>query len=118
MHATMPIFNSWCDRTPVLIIGATGAWDAAKRRPWIEWIHTCSDQGQLMRNYTKWDNQPGSVAATTKRCCARRRSRKPRRAAPVYVNLDVSIQEEKLDTMPPLPGRRALCRAAAGAARG
>src|SRR5688572_17499297 len=33
MHATMPIFNAWCDRSPVLIIGATGAWDAAKRRP-------------------------------------------------------------------------------------
>ena len=59
MHASMPIFNAWCDRTPVLILGATGPWDAAKRRPWIDWIHTSSDQGALVRNYTKWDNQPG-----------------------------------------------------------
>ena len=63
MHASMQIFNCWCDRAPVLILGATGPWDAAKRRPWIDWIHTCSDQGALVRNYTKWDNQPGSVAA-------------------------------------------------------
>ena len=38
MHATMAIFNSWCDRSAVLVLGATGAWDAAKRRPWIEWL--------------------------------------------------------------------------------
>ena len=29
-HATMAIFNAWCDRMPVLVIGATGPVDAAK----------------------------------------------------------------------------------------
>ncbi len=103
MHATMPIFNSWCDRTPVLIIGATGAWDAAKRRPWIEWIHTCSDQGQLIRNYTKWDNQPGSVAATGEALLRAAQIAQTAPKGPVYVNLDVSIQEERLESLPPLP---------------
>ncbi len=63
MHATMAIFNAWCDRMPVLLLGATGPWDAAKRRPWIDWIHTAADQGALIRDYTKWDNQPASVPA-------------------------------------------------------
>src|SRR5690242_5533371 len=63
MHATMAVFNAWCDRVPLLLLGATGPWDAAKRRPWIDWIHTASDQGALVRGYTKWDNQPGSAAA-------------------------------------------------------
>ena len=103
MHATMPIFNSWCDRTPVLIIGATGSWDAAKRRPWIEWIHTCSDQGQLIRNYTKWDNQPGSVEATTEALLRAAQIAQTAPRGPVYVNLDVAIQEEKLESLPPLP---------------
>ncbi|HYC45404.1 MAG TPA: thiamine pyrophosphate-binding protein [Burkholderiales bacterium] len=103
MHATMPIFNSWCDRTPVLIIGATGAWDAAKRRPWIEWIHTCSDQAQLIRNYTKWDNQPGSVAATTEALLRAVQIAQTPPRGPVYVNLDVSIQEQRLEGLPPLP---------------
>jgi thiamine pyrophosphate-dependent acetolactate synthase large subunit-like protein len=103
MHATMPIFNAWCDRTPVLIIGATGAWDAAKRRPWIEWIHTCSDQGQLIRNYTKWDNQPGSVAATSEALLRAAQIAQTAPRGPVYVNLDVSIQEQKLEALPPLP---------------
>jgi thiamine pyrophosphate-dependent acetolactate synthase large subunit-like protein len=103
MHATMPIFNSWCDRSPVLIIGATGAWDAARRRPWIEWIHTCSDQAQLIRNYTKWDNQPGSVAATTEALLRAAQIAQTAPRGPVYVNLDVSIQEEKLESLPPMP---------------
>src|SRR4051812_12822988 len=103
MHATMPIFNAWCDRTPVLILGATGAWDAAKRRPWIEWIHTCSDQGQLIRNYTKWDNQPGSVAAAGEALLRAVQIAQTAPRGPVYVNFDVALQEQKLDALPPLP---------------
>ena len=60
MHATMAVFNAWCDRMPVLLLGATGPVDAAKRRPWIDWIHTARDQGALIRDYTKWDDQPAS----------------------------------------------------------
>ena len=57
-HATMAIFNAWCDRMPVIVLGATGPLDAAKRRPWIEWIHTAQDQGAIVRPYVKWDAQP------------------------------------------------------------
>ncbi len=42
LHASMAIFNAWCERVPMLILGATGPWDAARRRPWIDWIHTAS----------------------------------------------------------------------------
>ena len=52
-HATMAIFNAWCDRMPVLILGATGPVDAVKRRPWIDWIHTARDQGAIVRPYIK-----------------------------------------------------------------
>src|SRR5512132_2694998 len=39
-HASMAIFNAFCDRVPVLVLGATGPMDTTKRRPWIDWIHT------------------------------------------------------------------------------
>ena len=29
-HATMAIFNAWCDRMPVIVLGATGPVDAAQ----------------------------------------------------------------------------------------
>ena len=63
MHGTMAIFNAWCDRVPMLILGATGPVDAARRRPWIDWIHTARDQGALVRPYVKWDDQPASATA-------------------------------------------------------
>ena len=44
-HATMAVFNAWCDRVPLLLLGATGPVDAPRRRPWIDWIHTAQDQG-------------------------------------------------------------------------
>src|SRR5438552_15285106 len=103
MHATMAIFNAWCDRVPMLILGATGPWDAAKRRPWIDWIHTASDHGALVRGFTKWDNQPASVPAAYDALLrgAQMATTAPR--APVYVNLDAGLQEMKLDVVPPLP---------------
>src|SRR5712691_5919258 len=52
LHAAMAMFNAWCDRMPMLVLGATGPVDAVKRRPWIDWIHTARDQGALVRGYT------------------------------------------------------------------
>jgi len=100
MHATMTIFNVWCDRMPAIIIGATGPADAEKRRPWIEWIHTSIDQGALVRDYTKWDDQPGSAAAAVE--SIRRASLLSRTSpmGPVYINIDVAIQEEWVDKNP------------------
>ena len=63
MHGTMAMFNAWCDRMPIVVLGATGPVDAPKRRPWIDWIHTARDQGALVRHYTKWDDQPASPEA-------------------------------------------------------
>lgn len=103
LHAAMPIFNAWCDRAPVLVLGATGPWDAAKRRPWIDWIHTCSDQGGLIRGFTKWDNQPGSVTAAIEALLRAAQIAQTAPRGPVYVNLDCTIQETRLDAMPPLP---------------
>ncbi|MSQ49625.1 MAG: thiamine pyrophosphate-binding protein [Betaproteobacteria bacterium] len=103
MHATMAIFNAWCDRVPMLVLGATGPWDAARRRPWIDWIHTAADQGALVRDYTKWDNQPGSVAAAYEALLRGVQIANTAPRGPVYVNLDAALQEEKIGSLPPLP---------------
>lgn len=102
MHASMAIFNAWCDRAPVLVIGATGPIDAKQRRPWIEWIHTTIDQGGLVRGYTKWDDQPGSAEAAVESIRRATMIANARPSGPVYVNLDVSIQEAELPEWPRL----------------
>jgi thiamine pyrophosphate-dependent acetolactate synthase large subunit-like protein len=103
MHASMAIFNAWCDRVPMLVLGATGPWDAAKRRPWIDWIHTASDQGALVRDYTKWDNQPASVPAAYEAILRAAQIANTAPRGPTYINLDAGLQEAKVGTLPLLP---------------
>src|ERR1700722_17227672 len=119
-HATMAIFNAWCGRLPVLVLGATGPVDAAKRRPWIDWIHTAQDQGALVRNYVKWDAQPASPEAALE---ALLRAAWMADTAPMgtdYVNLDAALQEAPLEhPLAPLDTTRfvpAMTSAAPGAA--
>jgi thiamine pyrophosphate-dependent acetolactate synthase large subunit-like protein len=96
MHATMAIYNAWCDRVPMLVIGATGPLDAAKRRPWIDWIHTATDQGALIRAYTKWDDQPGSAEAAVRAVIHAVEVTRSYPTAPTYVCLDAAQQESRL----------------------
>lgn len=103
MHATMAVFNAWCDRAPVLMLGATGPWDAARRRPWIDWIHTAADQGALVRDYTKWDNQPGSIPAAIEALLRGSQIAQTAPRGPVYINLDAALQEQKTGALVPTP---------------
>jgi len=93
MHGSMAIFNAWCDRQPMLIMGATGPVDAALRRPWIDWLHTAQDQGGLVRNFVKWDDQPGSIAAIPEAMLRAYQQTASRPHGPVYVCLDAALQE-------------------------
>jgi thiamine pyrophosphate-dependent acetolactate synthase large subunit-like protein len=106
MHATMAIYNAWCDRVPMLIVGATGPVDAARRRPWIDWIHTSADQGALIRPYVKWDDQPASVEAALDSLTQAYSITRAAPSAPVYVCLDVSLQEQRLAAPPAIPDVR------------
>ena len=106
MHATMAIYNAWCDRVPMLIVGATGPVDAARRRPWIDWIHTSADQGALIRSYVKWDDQPASVEAALDSLAQAYSITRAAPSAPVYVCLDVSLQEQRLPAPPAIPDVR------------
>jgi len=101
MHATMAIFNAWCDRMPIIVLGATGAVDAMRRRPWIEWIHTARDQGALIRNYTKWDDQPASVGAAQEAILRANMIAQTAPRGPVYININLELQEDEIGALPP-----------------
>ena len=96
MHASMAIFNAWCERNPMLIFGATGPLDAHARRPWIEWIHTSSNQASIIRDYIKWDDTPGSAQAAVESVLRAWQITQTPPYGPVYVCLDVSMQEAEI----------------------
>src|SRR5258708_23779957 len=83
-------------------MGGTGPLDATKRRPWIDWIHTSNGQGQLVRDFTKWETQPGSVAAVPEAMLRAWQVAHLAPRGPVYVCLDSGLQEQRLATPPAL----------------
>ena len=97
MHASMAIFNAWCERNPMLIFGATGPLDAHKRRPWIEWIHTSSNQASIVRDYIKWDDTPGSAQAAVESVLRAWQICQTPPHGPSYVCLDVGMQEAEIE---------------------
>jgi thiamine pyrophosphate-dependent acetolactate synthase large subunit-like protein len=103
LHASMAIFNAWCDRQPMLVLGATGPVDAVLRRPWIDWIHTSQDQGGLIRDFIKWDDQPGSVAAVPESILRAWQQTATAPHGPVYVCLDAAVQEQALTEQVVIP---------------
>ena len=97
LHASMAIFNAWADRSPIFTIVGTGPLDAARRRPWIDWIHTVNDQGALIRDFTVWNDQPTSpdaLLASTDRAWSEIH-RAP--VGPGLIGLDVDLQEAEVD---------------------
>ena len=107
MHATMALFNAFCDRVPMVVLGATGPLDASRRRPWIDWIHTAADQASLIRDYVRWDDQPGSIAAAIESIVRADQLTRGYPSAPTYVCLDAALQEAPIEVPPrfPDPGR-------------
>ncbi len=103
MHGAMGIYNAFCDRAPMIVLGATGPLDAAERRPWIDWIHTSADQAEIIRNFIKWDDQPlsaGALVEAMSRAFLLTRTEPP---APVYICLDAGLQEASLESEPAWP---------------
>jgi thiamine pyrophosphate-dependent acetolactate synthase large subunit-like protein len=94
MAGMMSIFNAWCDRTPMLILGATGAVDSAVRRSWIDWSHTFRDQGALVRHFVKWDEQPASARAAIESVLRTYQMACTAPRGPGYVILDRRLQED------------------------
>jgi thiamine pyrophosphate-dependent acetolactate synthase large subunit-like protein len=102
MHASMAVYDAFCDRTPMLVLGGSGPADPVARRP-IDWIHSATTQAQLVRDFVVWDAEPVSpdafVADITR--AAQRAMSAPR--GPAYVSLDAAAQETRLSAPVPLP---------------
>ena len=95
-HASMAIFNAWCDRTPILNLGGGGPQDITNRRS-TDWVHTALVQGLAVREYVKFDDQPNSVDAVAESFLKAYRIAMTEPKGPVYICLDSDVQEAKID---------------------
>ncbi|MBI4201784.1 MAG: thiamine pyrophosphate-binding protein [Chloroflexi bacterium] len=110
-HASMAIFNAYCDRAPVIVIGGTGPMDATARRPAIDTLHTALVQGNQVRDYVKWDDQPSSVAAIPDSFLRGYMTAVNQPQGPVYLCYDATLQAELVGEKLELPSLPSYAKA-------
>jgi acetolactate synthase-1/2/3 large subunit len=103
LHATMGIYYAYTDRAPIFVIGATGPMDEAKRRPRVDWQHTANVQGSAVRDYVKWDYQPGGFDGVVDSFARAYSIMMTEPRGPIYMCYDAGIQEAPLEKPIALP---------------
>jgi acetolactate synthase I/II/III large subunit len=102
-HASMALYNAWCDRVPVyMVIGNYN--DAAVRRP-AEWYHGVQDAALMVRDFTKWDDTPWSLTHFAESAVRAYNVAVTPPMAPVLLVLDGIMQEQGVDIgkLPAIP---------------
>ncbi|MDH5504081.1 MAG: thiamine pyrophosphate-binding protein [Acidimicrobiia bacterium] len=106
LHASLGVYYAYVDRAPMLIVGGAGPMDQARRRPWIDWIHTANSQNETLRSFTKWDDHPFSAEAIPDSLDRAFTIARSMPQGPTYVSIDSELQELALDvgmSDPPMP---------------
>src|ERR1700677_2822871 len=92
-HATMAVYNAWCDRVPVLILGGNDL-DAAHRAPGVPTFHSGQDINAIVRDYTKWDDNPVSAEHFAQSFVRMYKIATTPPYGPVMMSLDGGLQTE------------------------
>src|SRR3954468_1336257 len=110
LHATMGIYYAYTDRAPVFVVGATGPMDEGKRRPRVDWDHTANVQGNAVRDYVKWDYQPGGIQGVPDSFARAYSIMMSEPQGPIYMCYDAGLQEAPLSETVKLPDLASLKR--------
>ena len=95
-HAAMAMYNAWCDRVPVIVVGGN-IMEANKRAPGIEWPHSAIDPAALTRDFVKWDDQPASLQHFAESAVRAYKIAMTPPMAPVMLSLDAELQENPIE---------------------
>jgi acetolactate synthase-1/2/3 large subunit len=95
-HASMAIYNAYCDRVPVYLVIANNL-DATMRSPvYGEWAHSVLDAAAMVRDYTKWDDQPLSLQHFAESAVRAYKIAMTPPMAPVLLVADSELQENPI----------------------
>jgi len=91
-HASMAIYNAWCDRVPVFII-LGNTLDLTVRRPGAEWAHSVQDAAAMVRDYVEWDDNPISLQHFAESAVRAYKTAMTVPREPVLLVADLGLQE-------------------------
>src|SRR5258707_5078499 len=92
-HASMAIYNAWCDRVPMIVVGGNDL-DASTRPPGVPTFHSAQDINALVRDFTKWDDTPVSLQHFAQSMVRAYKIAMTPPYGPVMISLDAGLQQE------------------------
>jgi thiamine pyrophosphate-dependent acetolactate synthase large subunit-like protein len=92
-HASMAIYNAYADRVPVYVVLGNIA-DGPWRRSDVEWAHAVQDPALMVRDYTKWDDNPISLRQFADSAVRAYKIMMTPPMGPVVITADAVLQEE------------------------
>ncbi len=95
-HAIMSVYNAWVDRVPLIMIGGNDL-DASKRPPGVPTVHSAQDINALVRDMTKWDDQPVSAQHFAQSFVRAYKYAMTPPYGPVMIALDAGLQDTPVD---------------------
>ncbi|HEY2534866.1 MAG TPA: thiamine pyrophosphate-dependent enzyme [Xanthobacteraceae bacterium] len=95
MHATMNVYNAFCDRAAVIVLAGNDL-DAAHRPPGVPTIHSAQDINAIVRDFTKWDDTPVSAQAFAQSFVRAYQIATTPPCAPVAISLDDGLAQEPI----------------------
>ena len=94
-HATMAMYNAWCDRVPMIVMAGNHL-DAADRLPGVPTTHAAQDPMAIVRDFTKWDDQPMSLQAFAEAMTRAYQITMTPLQAPVAISIDGHMQDHPI----------------------
>ncbi len=94
-HASMAIYNAYADRVPVYII-LGNIQDINYRRGDVEWAHSVQDAAAMVRDFTKWDDNPVSLSHFAESTVRAYKIAMTPPYEPVVIVADAVLQEEPM----------------------
>lgn len=94
-HASMAVYNAWCDKVPAMILAAN-VLDETKRRPGVEWTHTMTDLASMVRDFVKFDDVPVSLQHYSESFMRAYEISLTPPCEPVMLVVDAALQEEPI----------------------
>ena len=94
-HAAMAVYDAFSDHTPVyMILGNTQ--DATRRGGEVIWVHSAQDPASMVRDYTKWDDQPVSLPHFAESAVRAYKVMMTPPMGPVAITIDTELQDDQI----------------------
>jgi len=100
MHASMALYNAYCDRVPIVLLGGNTLNGEMRQR--AEWVHSAQDPAAMVRDFLKWDDQPVSLQGFSESFTRAYQIAMTPPYGPVMLSVDTDLQEEPIQGAPKL----------------